>query len=1677
MAETASEYLARRRKELTGQSNGSAETGESYLARRRRELSGEVQTRESQTSKLALKERTLEPHIAPQPDPVGIDFKAAQSNQNVSPFQDKLPAANMLQTGQGIQSTLQGKVPAANLVQQTGRGPENASQIPGISQYNTTKKEIAADNAPEIVKAYANLMNYITQGNPLGVAASRSFAGNSGATRRDSTGNATVDKVTDVINNFVTPFITPTGAPVGQGIIGSSYDATGRALSGKVGQKILSGAEKIIPGSQNVARVAATEGIAGGIQGAEFGVQQGQDSGKEIVRNALLGAAAGGVIGGAGAVIGEKVAPLLERFRKSGIPDAEIADIAPELLALPEAQPRTIRKQLAGEIKTTPSSEPIATPYTFKLGEATPDTQAASSARQAANREAVRVLDPLSDTRYQQSVINEYKRLKADPNNNLNYKQTYDLAVKNMESKKPVNSLVETKLKDTRITGKSNYTGEPIIRNPQTPSREQEIMNKVNTKQPLTQEDIDFALSDQFDKAKMLPDSTLTESTYVKPRTVKTEVAKVEPKAEVKLAAKKTIVTEVKKETKTSAVPEKKTPGIRANFKTMTDSKAISPTLKGKIAKLDQRYEVSKNADIVAKANENVKDLDFAADAYLGAKKSSAEHVATGYRLMQELDKLGKHEKALNVAERLAKDLTEAGQTVQAASLISRLSPEGQLLNLIRTAEKNGKVVELADKVKFQELATKVQKTTGSGKEENSIIDILNRLEQGGASADDIKTLGDYLKSAESKIAAKPKGEVTNKLSKELRDVRKRDKVISFLEAQEAAAQARINKRRGRLNSLPVEEWIDYSILIAAKVGKGVIKAETYVEDLVKLFGEDIKPIARQVFEKAQEIANSVSKGAASGDLAKANAAFRKVSGQAEAEKAIVKETAAHVRQLIEDAKNGNLTQDGVQKLRDYSDEIAEMLADKKSPIVHSDEQKYLQKVKQLAKKIAEVEGTKTPTTQDNREISNLLRQLTNITDGVPVKTKPDLKLNQALSDIAHDVMEVTRPTPKPTTLQEKIVEKYIKQSAKDGIEISPKDIESLRKLSKSLTDLKGLERTKADMAMQKILNSYEKSSIMDKINAVRYIAMLYNSGTQLINGLSGPAMATTARVADIFGMMIDSSLSTIMKKPRTTTLYGGNPVKFVAEYLKALKTGAKAGWEGVNPAGIHGANEIRGLTYKGKYNPLSYLERSLGAVAKGADYATYSAIYKGEMEKQGFLDALQNGIKRGDKEGIKRHIRKFINDPPEEALEQADRIAKNSTFQRNDTLGGETANWLNSGSGKVQTVVSPVVRTVFPFVRTPINIASTAVTMTPGGIIKGLIQLSSKSNATQREAIRTLSLGLTGTGLSAVGYYLNQLGIITGSNDSGDKNVDNIREQVGKGKYRFNTSALQRYVAALLDGQGADAAAKAAKYQEGDKQFDYNKLQPLAFPLAIGAEASTLKGKPNQVTGTVSGAAGSLYGMSTLKGLQDLVGTNNTENTQGEKAINIFSRLGESFLKSFSPSMLAQEARRQDPIVRKTTYNDGIVADVSSYYKSRIPGLSQSLPANKTTLGQNKLNAPGIMGQYVNPYKSEVARYTQAGQFIVDLMERTGDTSIAPKPPEKKVRGKNENDESVTISIPQKRYEQLQEEIGNEIINRVMEIEGGTDEELVTQLEDIYSEVRKEYMDEVKEELGLQVN
>lgn len=76
-----------------------------------------------------------------------------------------------------------------------------------------------------------------------------------------------------------------------------------------------------------------------------------------------------------------------------------------------------------------------------------------------------------------------------------------------------------------------------------------------------------------------------------------------------------------------------------------------------------------------------------------------------------------------------------------------------------------------------------------------------------------------------------------------------RDKVYSYLDEAEKAARERISKRKGNLNSSPLPEWGDYAIIMASKLGKKTIKAVNFADELVKEFGEDMRPHAEKSCE------------------------------------------------------------------------------------------------------------------------------------------------------------------------------------------------------------------------------------------------------------------------------------------------------------------------------------------------------------------------------------------------------------------------------------------------------------------------------------------------------------------------------------------------------------------------------------------------------------------------------------------------------------------------------------------------------------------------------------------------------------------------------------------------------------------------------------------------------------
>lgn len=159
----------------------------------------------------------------------------------------------------------------------------------------------------------------------------------------------------------------------------------------------------------------------------------------------------------------------------------------------------------------------------------------------------------------------------------------------------------------------------------------------------------------------------------------------------------------------------------------------------------DRTYEVMHNPETVKRANETIKTkgLPLAVAEMMNTQgRFSADDVAVGTRAIQMYERQGEIDKAVDVAENLGRKLTEAGQTVQAASLIAKLSPEGIILHAQRkmpkgeklTAEQAKKFVDEANEVKSAEAglskAAKESSWDGVSKPPDAVLDAQTRLRQ-----------------------------------------------------------------------------------------------------------------------------------------------------------------------------------------------------------------------------------------------------------------------------------------------------------------------------------------------------------------------------------------------------------------------------------------------------------------------------------------------------------------------------------------------------------------------------------------------------------------------------------------------------------------------------------------------------------------------------------------------------------------------------------------------------------------------------------------------------------------------------------------------------------------------------------------------------------------------------------
>lgn len=297
----------------------------------------------------------------------------------------------------------------------------------------------------------------------------------------------------------------------------------------------------------------------------------------------------------------------------------------------------------------------------------------------------------------------------------------------------------------------------------------------------------------------------------------------------------------------------------------------------------------------------------------------------------------------------------------------------------------------------------------------------------------------------------------------------------------------------------------------------------------------------------------------------------------------------------------------------------------------------------------------------------------------------------------------------------------------------------------------------------------------------------------------------------------------------------------------------------------------------------------------------------------------------------------------------------------------------------KLATILSDVRRTlgvpgdiVMPFTKTPANIAMRGIDYSPVGVANALVKLkNAKSNVEVSNALTLLGQGATGTAAIAVGYALAQSGIIQGAL-SDDK--DEAQWEKSHGKLAYSVKV-------------------------GDNYYTFDWAQPASIPIILGTTIyQCMQDSDNALDTIYQGAVAATNAWSDLSPLQTLTDIFGGNGTPAENIADTFLEAPLGWI----PAQLGAAARIGDTTQRVTYDNTSKLNNIINQAKSKIPGMSQTLPVAYDTWGnpikRQDSTGEAALANLLNPGQIGNIRETPIDDEINDLYASTGDAAVFPK-------------------------------------------------------------------------------
>lgn len=535
-------------------------------------------------------------------------------------------------------------------------------------------------------------------------------------------------------------------------------------------------------------------------------------------------------------------------------------------------------------------------------------------------------------------------------------------------------------------------------------------------------------------------------------------------------------------------------------------------------------------------------------------------------------------------------------------------------------------------------------------------------------------------------------------------------------------------------------------------------------------------------------------------------------------------------------------------------------------------------------------------------------------------------------------------------------------------------------------------------------LDELQDTGTLKKISGFQAVQQLFGVKGPIRNIGGNELSYNGEKYSKYISSLIDFAVSKITGTDRQITYKTGNDfINMVINMGKDYAKSSVAAWNNYELFGTNKSQEEKYVNssvrnFKGKYNPLSYMEK--GTKVLMSDYAAYMRGMRDSLGEMSYLDGINKGL-TGKK--LKENAEAYMNNMSEEQFNKAKEFAERVTFRGKNILGEGLLTIKRGMNFKQEFGLGDI---FLKYARTQGTLFSRSLEFSPAGFLKsmfhtvqairqaqGLINENEVKVEHRKEAIESFSRALYGTVLySGLGFLLAMNGIISGS-DSGDddKDIRAAKEATGRGKYKLNVSALMRWLASGFDKE-------SAKHKDGDKLFTYSWMQPVATSIGLGANIAenrkiTASGVADAVVSSIEGILNTMEENPLSSGIKRLF--------QGYGKMDTAKTIIQTSVTGFTGTLPNQIRQLKDNYQRNTD-DENFLKELVNVIKNKLPVLSETLPKRVSTTGQEKEvyqdGSNSIFNVFLNPAFVSSYEASPGLQLVLDLYEKTSETKQAPR-------------------------------------------------------------------------------